>query len=330
MTDFRNGRCPSCGKLALIIDSNDPLVPGVCENCLKTNINPKDIQSVDFFCRTYNIPFNPGEWIKLYEKCGDSAFKHYVSQYLSDELEYESQTRDWWKELNEEWASCQTFEQLLAKIEPIKEKFMERNRVKWGSNYSFAEFVQLENLLVSTLRANDITNPLQIDAIKKACRISVELDKAIEAGDSKGIKELSSAYSSFTKTAQIDTVIESSNNDVIATVAELADYIERCGGKYTYYDGVERDIVDKTINDIKEYNRKLVADATGLGATLERITEAYYQKVEQQATDNATSEITIEDIIGEQRAGNAEFDRELEADAFLDYGIEDEEDEYFG
>lgn len=329
MIDFRNGRCPVCGKLALIIYSNNPLVPGTCEKCLEEHINPTDLTDVDFFCRTYNIPFNPGEWVALYERCGNGVFKQYVSQFLNDELDYASDTKDWWKELNEEWASCQTFEQLLAKVEPIKQKFIERNRVKWGSNYSFEEYVQLENLLVSTLRANDITNPLQIDAIKKACRISVELDKAIEAGDSKGIKDLSSAYSSFTKTAQIDAVIESSNNDVIATVADLADYIERCGGKYTYYDGVERDIVDKTINDIKEYNRKLVADATGLGSTLERITEAYQRQVEEQATENATSEITIEQIVSEQRAGNRDFDKELEA-VDLTYDFEDDEDEYFG
>ena len=66
MIDFRNGRCPVCGKLALIIYSNYPLVPGTCEKCLEEHINPTDLTDVDFFCRTYNIPFNPGEWVALY------------------------------------------------------------------------------------------------------------------------------------------------------------------------------------------------------------------------------------------------------------------------
>jgi hypothetical protein len=158
----------------------------------------------------------------------------------------------------------------------------------------------------------------------------VELDKAIEAGDSKGIKELSSAYSSFTKTAQIDTVIETANSEVISTVADLADYIERCGGKFTYYDNVERDIVDKTINDIKEYNRKLVLDATGLSATLETIMESYHRKVEEQATDQAIGNFTLEDIVNEQRAGNAQFDNELDTETLVDVSMGDEEDEYFG
>ena len=333
MVEFRNGRCPKCGKLSEIIYSNNPLVSGICEKCISDNLDASDLTQANFFCRTYNIPFHPDEWIRLYEKCGEGVYKNYTKQFLSsneENLYYQMATKDWWTELNEEWETCQTFEQLLAKIEPIKQKFIERNRVKWGSNYSFEEYVQLENLLISTLRANDISNPLQIDAIKKSCRISVELDKAIEAGDSKGIKELSSAYSSFTKTAQIDAVIETANSEVISTVADLADYIERCGGKFTYYDNVERDIVDKTINDIKEYNRKLVMDATGLSATLETIMESYHRKVEEQATGKATSEFTLEDIVNEQRAGNVQFDKELDDETLIDVSMEDEEDEYFG
>ena len=332
MIEFKNGKCPKCGKLAEIIYSNNPLVPGICDKCISSSLDASDIKQADFYCRTYNIPFNPNDWITLYNKCGNGVFKNYTKQFLSsneDNLYYQPATKDWWYELNEEWAACQTFEQLLAKITPIKQKFIERNQVKWGSNYSFEEYVQLENLLISTLRANDVSNPMQIDAIKKACRISVELDKAIEAGDSKGIKELSSAYSTFTKTAQIDTVIESANSDVIATVADLADYIEKCGGKFTYYDNVDRDIVDKTIKDIQEYNRKLVSDSTGLGSTLEAITQSYRKSLEQQATNNAISELTLEDIVNEQRAGNYAFDQELDNETLVDVPMGDDDDDYF-
>jgi hypothetical protein len=117
---------------------------------------------------------------------------------------------------------------------------------------------------------------------------------------------------------------------VVATVADLADYIEQCGGKFTYYDGVDRDVVDKTIKDIQEYNRKLVLDATGLDATLETIMESYHRKVEEQATDKATALTSLEDIVNEQRAGNAQFDRELESETLIDMSMEDEDAEYFG
>jgi hypothetical protein len=55
---------------------------------------------------------------------------------------------------------------------------------------------------------------------------------------------------------------------------------------------------------------------------------SYQASVEQQATDSATSALSIQDIIDEQRAGNAEFDSELEAETLDDLVIEDEDDNF--
>lgn len=179
------------------------------------------------------------------------------------------------------------------------------------------------------MRANDITNPFQIDAIQKACLISLQLDKAIVEGDSKAIKELSSAYSSFTKTAQIDDIITTANNDVIASVADLGQFIEQCGGEFTFYDNVERDIVDKTIDDMKQYIRTLVTEATGLGSTLENISTRYKQSLEQQATDGATSSVSIEDLISDNASGaNHELDTELGQDTLEDVVFDDDDDPF--
>lgn len=334
MIKFNTAKCPKCGRLAEIIPTNNPIASGICGKCINNELDPSNISQADFFCRTYNIPFDPNKWIKLFELCGDNTFAEYVHQFFdtdSNNLYHQNVTADLWKKLDEEYKKCTTFEELLTKVERVKNSFIARNQIKWGVNYTFEEYVQLENLLISTMRANDISNPLQIDAIKKACKISVELDKAIMAGDSKGIKDLTTAYSGFTKTAQIDNVIAAANNDVITTVADLADFVEKCGGQYKYYDGVERDIVDKTINDIKEYIRVLVQDSTGLGATLENIAQSYKRSVEQSAADNATSTVTLEDIIADQTsAANHELDEELAAETLDDIVIEDEDDEYFG
>lgn len=180
---------------------------------------------------------------------------------------------------------------------------------------------------MSTLRANDITNPFQIDAIQKACLISLQLDNAIMAGDSKQIKDLSAAYSSFTKTAQIDDIITAANNDVIASVSDLGKYIEECGGEFKFYDGVNRDIVDKTIDDMKQYVRTLVSESTGLGSMLENISSRYRDSLEQQATEEATSTLSLKDIISDaSSAANSELDDELSRDTLDDIDW-DEDDE---
>lgn len=332
MIEFKVGKCPKCGKLAEIIYSNNPLSTGLCANCLNAAIDPTNLKQADFFCRTYNLPFDPTKWIELHDKVGKNIFKAYTQYFYesgNDNLYYQPTTKDWWKELNEEWASCVTFEQILSKIEPIKKRFLDRCKIKWGDTYTFNDLVQLENLLITTLRANDINNPLQIDAIKKACKISVALDKAIENGDSKEIQELSKAYSSFTKTAQITDIIEAQNSDVISTVAELADYIEKCGGQYHYYDNVQRDIVDKTIADIQAYNRVLVQDATGLTTMLENIADNYKKNLEQDAAAEAQEKLSLEDIIKNQDEAITDFDTELEAETLDNIDIGGEDDDNF-
>lgn len=330
MVEFKTAKCPKCGKLAEIIFSNNPLVPGICLNCIDNDLDYNNLKQADFFCRTYNIPFDPERWIELADKVGKQVFKVYTQQFFETDrknLYYQKVTADLWGKLDEEWQTCRTFEELLNKVKTIKDKFVARNMVKWGEGYSFEEYLKLENLLVSTLRANDITNPFQIDAIQKACLISLQLDKAIAAGDSRGIKELSSAYSSFTKTAQIDDIITSANADVIASVADLGQFIEECGGEFTFYDNVPRDIVDKTIEDLKQYTRTLVTEATGLGSVLENISTRYRQSLEQQAGDAATSQISIEELISDNASGeNHEFDAELGQDTLDDIMFDEDDD----
>lgn len=346
MSILKIGKCASCGKLVEILPTNNPIGGNLCLDCLFKQINPKNLEQANFFCRTYNVPFRPELWTELQERLGSNKtiFAAYLERWAEQNPDTqvmwaEGRTKDLWTEVNAEWERCNTFAELLANIEPVKEQFMRRAKIKWGGEYTFEEYVQLDSLLVSTLRAGDITNPLQIDAIKKAARISIQLDQAILAGDAKGIKDLTSAYSTFTKTAQIDDVIQTSNKDVISTVSDLGDYIEQCGGQFKYYDGVERDVVDKTIADFKEYIRVLVQDCTGLSATLESISRSYAQKVEENATEDATSAISLEDLINDNGiAANHDLDTQLAAedvdlsDFFedADFDADDSsEDDYF-
>lgn len=332
MVEFKVNKCPKCGKLAEIITTNNPISPGICLNCLKRELDPSILSQADFFCRAYNLPFDADKWLEFYNKCGDNVFKFYTKYILETNpknLYYQTVTSDMWKQMDEEIQNCRTFEQLLSRTNTVKDSFMKRNKIKWGGDYTFEEYLQLENLFVNTLRANDISNPMQIDAIKKACKISVELDKAINSGDSKGIKDLTAAYGNFVKTAQIDDVISSANDDCISTVADLADYIEKCGGQFKYYDNVPRDIVDKTIADIKNYISDLVINATGLTSMLDNISATYNNKIEMENAESASSDFSIEEIIKKQKE---EFDEDTELEELNDIEMDngDDEDELFG
>ena len=324
----KRDKCPSCGKNSTILPTNNPLMSPVCLECINLTLDYKKIEHGDFFCRTYNIPFKPELWMKMSKEYKDTVFLEYIL-FIIDEGEYEPNNLETWEELDKEWGLIQTHEELISKLKPIKEGYIRRNHIKWGSHYTFEELITLETLFVNTLKANNVTNPMQKDAIKKACKMSIALDRAIVNGESKEINDLSKAYQNFVKTAKIDDLITASSQDVISNVAQLVEYIENNGYEFQYYDNVDRDIVDKTIKDFQQFIRRLFVDATGLDVIYETINKSV--KVEDGLNKDAESyeKQPLEDLFtGTLTEENEKFDEEVKNQE-LTIEEDDDDEGYF-
>jgi hypothetical protein len=268
-------------------------------------------------------------WIKAMEEDEKHIIQNYQRYYLDtlETKEYMTNTKNVWKEANKEWEKSLTHTELLNRITKIKASFIDRARIKWGTNFTFEELIQLENLFTTTVGSFDINNPMQIDAIKKACKASLLLDKAMLEGNIDQIKNLTSAYQQFVSTAKIDEMIESAQTDVIRTVADLAQFLEDNNFEFKFYDNEDRDIVDKTIRDMKEHLRTLVMESTGLEQTLEMIQKNYSNSQQEKANIAATSAVPLEEIMAKAKSQyNQEIDAELEDQEILENGDYDEED----
>ena len=57
--------CPICKRPTEVVPTNNPLYPGICLECLQELVDYRDLNQVDFFCRTYNIPFLPEKWLRI-------------------------------------------------------------------------------------------------------------------------------------------------------------------------------------------------------------------------------------------------------------------------
>lgn len=329
--ELKIGKCAICGATQTLIPSNNPLVAPICSGCAAMKVKATDLEDVNLFCRTFNIPFKPELWMQMYSEFKHNVFKEYIKFfYDSEENKFEDTSRDLWKKANEEWELTRTHEELIMKIKPIRDGFMLRNQIKWGQNYTFEELISLENLFVNTLNANDVSNPMQKDAIKKACKMSVALDRAISSGDSKEINELSKAYQNFVKTAKIDDLITASSQDVISNVAQLVQFIEDQGYQFQFYDNVDRDIVDKSLKDMQDFIKRLVVDATGLDVVFETINSALKKEDAIKKDAESYEKMPLEELY---QAGldktNREFDEELEKESANLSWEEEEENEFF-
>lgn len=313
--NIKQEKCPQCGSIHYVVPSNNPLVKGVCINCLNETLDVSRVDHFEFFCRTYNLPFSPNIYMNLYREYKLMTFVKYVETLVDDgKLNFNEPTGDLWKEVEKEWSKVKTYTDILLKLPIVREGFEERSRVKWGMEYTFGELIQLENLLVNTIKAYNITDPMRLDAIKKACKLSVKIDSLIESGDAKSIKDYTAAYQSFLKAAQIEELGQVATEGTIKTVADLYKYMEKNGFEFEFYDKEERDIVDKTINDIKSTIRNEIVNATGLDIKLEEIQKSFKQKQEEDVTQIALEQKPLNEILGADFYDEIEFetDKELE------------------
>jgi tRNA G10 N-methylase Trm11 len=128
------------------------------------------------------------------------------------------------------------------------------------------------------------------------CKIQIEINKAILRGDTKEIKDYSSAYATFAKQAQLDEMIETTKTNEITTVAELMEFLEKNGYQFKFYDGVDRDLVDKAIKDMQETNRRAILEATGLTTILENLAKQKAESDELEKTAKAVAKTPIEGL----------------------------------
>lgn len=77
-------KCPFCKRVKILLKSNNPIVAPVCEDCLNEQIDPNNLKLANFFCRTYNIPFDPNRWLEIAKEEKEKTFSIYL-QVISDE-----------------------------------------------------------------------------------------------------------------------------------------------------------------------------------------------------------------------------------------------------
>lgn len=330
MVTFKKQQCPQCGEIKEVMLSNNPLSGDtICFDCINTHLDYNNLEHAEFFCRSFNLPWIPKVWISLIEDCNENIFREYTAGVLDEKenqpnLAYASNTRDLWLKTNREWEKCRSFAQILNRLEPIKESYIERGRLKWGEQYTFEELIKLDSIYSRTLKANNITNPLQKESVKTLCKLQIEMDEAIRAKDAKAIKDFSSAWSTFAKQADLETMIQETKTDDITTVAELYDYMEKKGFKFKFYDGFDRDEVDFTIKDIQETNRQLVLESTGLQPLLEQLAKKRIEQTEEEHASAVTAQTPLSEIVD---AMPDETDIETENDEVATQYNFDEEDE---
>ena len=253
--------CPRCQESRTISDFSktknmfypDGLCP-ICNTCLEALIRDSDYNwdTVDRLCQFLDIPFVPREWEKIRQKNKLSPFSVYV--------------------------------------ELFNEEKMKKLQAEWGANYDADELNYLEKLFKGIMNTQSVNGDLQEDQAKKLCKISLEIEGRIRAGED--FDKLLKSYDTLVKIADF-TPRNAKNANDFDSVGEIFRWLEKRGWKNQYYNGVTKDIVDETLHNIQAYNQRLYTNESGIGDEITERIRALQNvaEYEQKQSDFNTDEV---------------------------------------
>ena len=281
----------------------------ICNGCIETLFKKNDESNVwaiaNKLCQMADFPFVLDKWNEVYKTNKEKAFALYAQ--IMGAREYETIN---WDTVNKKYIEAMRAGVFDRYIPELYQAHMGELKQKWGP-YEEEQITYLENLLQGITNSQNIANDLQLDQALKLCRLSLDMDERIRAGDT----DITKTLNSYNKLIEVSgfSPKNSKNMGDFDSVGELYAYLEKMGWENKYYDGVTRDIVDATIKNVQAGNRRLYLQESGIGDDITQRIEALknIQKIENEHTFLETySDEEIDDYENAGFVGLDEFDPE--------------------
>lgn len=155
--------------------------------------------------------------------------------------------------------------------------------IKWGASYTPSEWVQMEELYNKYISTYEM-NVDREETLKKICRTSIKMDKALELEDFTTYKNLAGVLDQLRKSAKFTEAQNKEEQEkYLDSIGELVAAVERELEPGTFIEqfkpGIDakEDKVDFTLRDMQAYTHNLVKNEMGLGDLI----ESYIQKLEE-------------------------------------------------
>lgn len=291
---MNNRLCPECGKkqsLELFLPtSNSSLYSNegtsyICIECIAKKIDRKKLETIDKMCQFLDLPFDANKWIEMenkYEKLGPLLI-----DYCQEMTNGKYEDNDWYK-YNQMWEKCREYNSITDELTALHSDLLLYLRKKWGhiDGFTLEEYLRMEEYERHTLSHYPFKDEARRDMVRKLAKLSAIADHCISNGDNKEATNVLQSYNTLMKELGIRTET-ASNENTIETLSELVGYLEKTGYLLNYKITENRDIVDKTIENLQQYVKRLFTDSS------ETVNEMYNSKL---LNTNSGTDFTDEDI----------------------------------
>lgn len=257
----------------------------ICNKCANQYLAEHNYEwaYIDKLCQWADIPWIVREWDRLRELNGEeNTWPVYAQVFASQDY-----INLGWADYNRQYLHLRETGYIDEEIPGLHEKKMAQLAKKWGANYDESELYYLEDLYKGILSSQNVSGALQDDQARKLCKLSLEVDTRIRAGD-KDVDKFLSSYDKVVKAAEF-TPKNVKNAADFDSFAEVGLWLEKRGLQNKFYDGATRDVIDETLKNIEAYNQRLYVNEGGIG-------QAINERLESLKNANALEEETFYDI----------------------------------
>jgi hypothetical protein len=283
----------------------------VCNDCIGKILRAADYnwEKIDAGCRWVDIPFIVREWERLVELNGvENTWPVYANVFAQDIYKGIG-----WSDYFKQYQKLREAGMLEDEVPLINQKKIDDLKRKWGSNYSEEELFYLEDLYKGLLATQNVNGALQVDQAQKICKLSLEIDSRIRAGD-KDVDKFLSSYDKLVKTAEF-TPKNTKNAIDFDSFAEVGMWLEKRGRQNKFYDNTTRDIIDETIKTIENYNQRLYINEGGIGDEITQRLKALQNATEmEQGLYDLPTEVDLDEFENQAFVGEVDEEFKVEDD----------------
>jgi hypothetical protein len=275
--------CAECGTTIpsnMLFHTSSLFIPSgyipFCIDCLCKKIDMRNLEQVDKFFQYADWPFQPNKWLLLCKGSLEpqAILQSYYKLYIAQMYKEGYAEKVDWKTATKELMQLAEQGKLVDSLSEEKQKKYEKElRSFWEVDAETPQYTiqQLENLqkLYADLERTQNATGMQTDQAKKLCRLSLDMDIAQRNHELELYAKLMNAYTALVKVAEF-TPKSSQSSSSFESVGELVAFLEKTGFINKFYDGEERDIVDKTIKSQQIFLRRIVSGESGLSEKIEQ------------------------------------------------------------
>ena len=265
----------------------------ICGHCIDNWLKEQGWtwDAADKLCQMVDIPFIPKEWENIKEMDPSNVFARYAQICLKNQYYGIG-----WKDQYNKYQELKKNNNLESELPLIAEAERAALCGKWGGNYDDEQLAYLENLHKGILSSQSVNSALQNDHAIKICKISLEIDQRIRAGED--FDKLIASMEKLIKQAEFTPTNTKNQND-FDSIGELIKWMERKGWKARYHDGVTRDIVDETMQNIQSFNQRLYTNESGIGEQIEARIASLKNVKETEENFGSETEFNLEEYDNE-------------------------------